>query len=206
MSVIVSAPMTHQVFSRARWEDSDWVHKRVMELFATLNVDGPARQSWQVLFRVEPQVRGGRVLIQASVPPTASGVEVRDLDPVIDELRSGTNVVFAAKANPVRTVNRTGPDGIVRRHRAQVPTDDLVSWLAARVPGLDFGPDVEVTTSYERFRKTPLFVATYRGSGTITDQDAVAHAVRNGIGKGRSYGCGLLTIIPARAADRSQAS
>ena len=33
-----------------------------------------------------------------------------------------------------------------------------------------------------------------RGTGTVTDPAALVHALREGIGKGKAYGCGMLLI------------
>jgi len=34
----------------------------------------------------------------------------------------------------------------------------------------------------------------FDGEAVISDVDAVRHAVLNGIGRGKSYGCGLLSL------------
>ncbi len=40
--------------------------------------------------------------------------------------------------------------------------------------------------------------AQYDGTATIHDVYATREAIRNGIGRGKPYGCGLLTLIPIR--------
>ncbi len=43
-----------------------------------------------------------------------------------------------------------------------------------------------------------LRVATYEGILEVTDRDAFVHALSFGIGRGKGYGCGLMTIAPMR--------
>jgi CRISPR system Cascade subunit CasE len=196
VSFIISAPMAHPVFRQGRWEDLNWVHKRVMGLFGPIDTPGLARAGAAILYRVEPSIRGGRVLVQSSQRPETSGLEVRDLAPVLEVLTAGKKAAFIIKVNAVRTVNRTGDDGKVRTHRAHVGREEIPAWLSQRITGLDIHDTVDMATSYERFGKTPLYVATCKGVGTVTDPEALSEVVQNGIGKARSYGCGILTIIP----------
>ncbi|ANS62344.1 hypothetical protein SLINC_0120 [Streptomyces lincolnensis] len=38
----------------------------------------------------------------------------------------------------------------------------------------------------------------FDGSATITDSDLLRQKITDGIGRGKAYGCGLLSIAPAR--------
>jgi CRISPR system Cascade subunit CasE len=195
MTWIVSVPMSHPTFEPGRWQDLDWVHRCVMALFADIAGDS-ARASSATLFRVEPAVRGGRVLVQSSERPSAPGLSVASLDGVLDKLTTGTQVRVLAKVNPVRTVNRTGADGTVRTHRAIVGADLLPSWFAGRLTGFELCGDPQIVTTYERFKKTPLYTVTLSGRASITDPDAARNVVVHGVGKARSYGCGLVSVLP----------
>ncbi|ATM24674.1 CRISPR-associated protein Cse3 (plasmid) [Streptomyces alboflavus] len=39
---------------------------------------------------------------------------------------------------------------------------------------------------------------TYTGNLTVTDPHVLAQTLTHGLGPGKSYGCGLLTLAPAR--------
>jgi CRISPR system Cascade subunit CasE len=196
MSYLINAPMSHPVFAQARWENLDWVHKQVMAIFGPIAGDGTARSRANVLFRVEPRVRGGRVLVQASQQPEVDGIETRPLGPVLDALTDGVPVRLLLRVNAVRTVNRTGDDGLVRTHRAHVPPDQFDTWLASKLHGFELTGPLDVATSYERFKRTPLYVATVTGTAVVTDATQARATVTSGVGKARSYGCGMLSVLP----------
>ena len=199
MTWLSAVPMSHEAFRAARWDDLNDVHRRVMGLFGPLPNDpgvGP-RAAGQVLFRVEPHVRDGQVLIQSAVKPAA--VPSKNLDDLFSLIVDGSNVQLLATLNPVRTVNRTGDDGKVRTHRAHVDGDQLEDWLATKVAGVEL-QSCEVVTRYEKFRKgnrtVPLFVASFRASGVVCDAAQILDVARGGVGKGRAYGCGLVSVLP----------
>jgi CRISPR system Cascade subunit CasE len=97
------------------------------------------------------------------------------------------------------------------------------AWLLDRAPGLGFRiPDdpVDVQTDdggvaarrnlavterranrFERHsdgqsRQVTLSTARFDGVLEITDVDALRHALCRGVGRGKAYGCGLLTLAP----------
>lgn len=60
----------------------------------------------------------------------------------------------------------------------------------------------------QRFRKKPsnkhpvvLTTATFEGRLRITDTEAIRHTLLNGLGPGKAYGCGLLTLAPLPTRD-----
>jgi CRISPR system Cascade subunit CasE len=197
MTLLSAIPMDHPVFSASRWDDRAWVHRQVMHLFGPLESSPGPRAASSILFRVEPQAQGGRVLVQSSVPPEVSGFSTKELSPLLEQLRTGSEVLYLVQANPVRTVNRTGEDGVVRKHRAQVGLDLMQGWLSARLQGLVLQGEPELTRTYERFGKTPLYVVECRGRGVVTDPALLAETIRTGVGKARSYGCGMVSVVPA---------
>lgn len=201
MTWLTAVPMRHEAFRATRWDDMNDVHRRVMGLFGPLasGNNAGARAGGQVLFRVEPHVREGQVLIQSAEKP--AGAPAKNLDDVFSLVSTGSNVQLLSTLNPVRTVNRTGEDGKVRTHRAQVDGDRLNDWFAAKIAGVSL-QSCEVSTRYEKFRKgnrtVPLFVASFRASGVVTDPEQLLDIARNGVGKGRAYGCGLVSVLPGR--------
>ncbi|MEU7482087.1 type I-E CRISPR-associated protein Cas6/Cse3/CasE [Lentzea sp. NPDC042327] len=45
-----------------------------------------------------------------------------------------------------------------------------------------------------------LSAASFEGRLEITDPDALRHSLTHGIGHGKAYGCGLLTLAPVKRA------
>lgn len=198
MTYLTSIPMSHPLFHQSRWFDAQWVHRKVMSAFGEIADSESPRALEGILFRVEPEVASGRVLVQSGSRPALSDVRVSELSPLLQSLSGGMQVRFRLRANAVRTVNHT-TDGVTRRHRALVGAGDLPKWLAAKVPGLTFDESqLRVTTSYTKFGSTPLYVADFAGRATIADVASTCEALTQGVGKARSYGCGLLSVVPER--------
>jgi CRISPR system Cascade subunit CasE len=191
-------PLTHPLFSRARWHDGSWAHHRVMDLFGDLGGGPTARQCGQVLFRVEPDVGEGRVLVQSSVAPVVDGLRSSSLLPMLERLEVGTRVRFLLHANAVRTVNDTNyATGKVRKYRADVHPEALPAWVANRLEGaIDVSVLDDPTRQSRMMRDARLSVSTFRGHGTVSDPQQLRQLIAEGVGRGKAYGCGLLSVLP----------
>lgn len=195
--LLTNVPMDHPVFSTGRWHDARWIHRAVMDLFGDLGNTSEARAAAGVLFRVEPHVDNGRVLVQSNVPPVVDGIRTRSLEPVRERLTGGRHVRFLLAANTVRTINRTGPGGSIRTHRARVFDDQLDGWLKQRLDGaVDVGPLAPPETRKLRQGPAQLIVTTFRGRGTVADPDRLTQLMSDGVGRAKAYGCGLLSVLP----------
>lgn len=51
----------------------------------------------------------------------------------------------------------------------------------------------------DRGNRITLAMAQYDGLLEVIDADALRHALTNGIGHGKGFGCGMLTLVPAQA-------
>lgn len=199
----------HRAFVGARFGDGDWAHRRVMSLFPAGLADparaGSARADGGVLFRVEASA--GYVLIQSAVPLAdgVTGVQTRSLDPLLEWLHEGGVVHVRCKLNAVRTVNRTvavnGHDGQesarVLRRRERIQEEQWAEWAPTKLAGLSVVGDLRFARGSERAAGAPLHTVTVETVARIVDLSATYQAIVSGIGKGRSYGCGLLSIVPA---------
>jgi CRISPR system Cascade subunit CasE len=195
---LTSIPFEHPHLQQARWRDRRWAHHKTMALFGDLGNNTQARTTGQVLFRIEPTVGTGRLLVQSAVRPEIDELTSRPLDDLFAALSTGTRVQFKLHANPVRTVNRTTPDGKIRTHRAQIDRDHLTAWLQGRLTGAITTEELtEPTIDYATMGRTPLFTATFRGHGTIEDPALLHKLLIEGVGRAKAYGCGLLSVIPA---------
>jgi CRISPR system Cascade subunit CasE len=191
------APMQHERFASARWYDAPWVHRQVMGLFGDLGGGPGARANGGVLYRIEHAVGDGRVLIQSRVEPVDDGVVTRPLEPLLDALESGRQVRFLLEANPCRTVNhRDEATGVTRHFRAPICPEELPGWIATRIEGAMEITALEVTTQRPRSLegRGVMAVASFQGYGSVRDPTSLRRHVAEGVGRGKAYGCGLLSV------------
>jgi CRISPR system Cascade subunit CasE len=201
---LANVRMAHPVFAEARWSDAAWQHTAVMRLFGNLGGTPAARAANHVLFRVEANAAAedgtiGRVLVQSTAIPTAEGIRVTSLTPVLASYRTGTTVRLLLRANTVRTINRTDVNGTPRRHRARIPDQQLEGWLKDRLEGAaDLHTPVLTEPGELRRGRAQLITTTFRADATVTDPHALARLVRDGVGRAKAYGCGMLSALPVR--------
>jgi CRISPR system Cascade subunit CasE len=128
---------------------------------------------------------------------------------VYGAIRPQTVLSFRLRANPSRKIDtKTGPDG-QRRHGRRVELvqeDQQLSWLQRK--GADGGFEVlslrigGVTKEKGRRRATPapsitLAGVLFEGRLRVTDpQKFLDHSLAKGLGPGKAYGLGLLSLAP----------
>jgi CRISPR system Cascade subunit CasE len=125
---------------------------------------------------------------------------------------------FCLVANATRRIDtKSGPDGR-RRHGKRVPVkaDQLGEWLAGRAEAAGFSIDKDLLTvqpgyiyvndperqepeapSSQKGRGYRLFSVRYDGVLTITDSARFQGTLVRGIGPGKAFGLGLLSVAPA---------
>lgn len=190
-------PAVHRAFYRLHWDDAEAVHRRVMRLFPVdLHRDetGGARVAANILFRIELQAANPYVLVQSDVEPSDASLPRRQLDDFLAIVESGRRLRFRTDVNAVRMKSRT-------RRLEPVALSEVPSWLGGTRLGEGL-EDVEVAVPGEFHvrrgkNKTPVRVIRLDGRAVVRDADAVKRVIRQGIGRARSYGCGLVSIAPA---------
>lgn len=139
--------------------------------------------------------------------------ESRDYEPLLARIVKGQRYGFRLTANPTHT--ETGPDGS-KKVKAHVSVRHQIDWLAKKAPGIGVqlflpgSPEATDHPSWEtgvvrretmRFRRDGARVtiaeATFQGVLQVEDAGDLRHALVNGIGRAKAYGCGLLTLAPA---------
>lgn len=137
-----------------------------------------------------------------------------DYSRFLRQLRQGQEWRFRLRANPVKAVREPGASrGKVLPH---VTPAQQLSWLAGRAEKLGFalsdapaevGAEFSLTSvtgrgdrHFNRFSeagdksRVTLRQAQFDGMLTITDVELFRGALINGIGRGKAYGCGLMTL------------
>ena len=169
------------------------------------------------------EIEPGSFIVVAKTPPLdPHGLWVLDKpkDYAV-EVSAGDRLSFVMRANPAVAVPRPGEkrgaraDAIMhaktklavaerKNFTAKDASTIAVQWLARRGPALGFKLDTEATSAdgYQQIRipgadRKPAIVYSeieFTGALTVTDPNLLRHALYNGIGKARAYGCGLMLI------------
>ncbi len=149
--------------------------------------------------------------------------QVRSLQPLLDAVAPGRRFAFRLLGNPTRSVVRPAdrkkplPEGGQRPRGMRIARhkpEEQIEWLVRKgaqhgfvVPTAHNGqPDVSPSpcltlTGQPRPGDTdPITIEPVRFEGhlIVVDADAFRAAVRQGIGHGKAYGCGLVSLAPPR--------
>lgn len=161
-----------------------------------------------LLYLVSPQRPDLIHLVEQAGWPTLQGWDTRDYQPLLNRLAAGQRWGFRLTANPVS--NRRKTDTATRSQRfGHVTVAQQTAWLLERTQRLGFAvtttthdePDVAIhrreTLRFNRQDHTvTLATAVFEGHLEVLDPDALRCALVRGIGAGKGYGCGLLTLAP----------
>ncbi|MBS3872230.1 MAG: type I-E CRISPR-associated protein Cas6/Cse3/CasE [Firmicutes bacterium] len=136
--------------------------------------------------------------------------ETRCYQTLLSKLHAGQALRFRLRANPVRSscIENEGANGRGRVY-AHVTVEQQKQWLYSRSEGLGFALDDQtftvVHTEWKKFRKSRGFgnevslrIADFEGRLQVTNVELFKHALTQGIGRAKSYGCGLLTVARER--------
>ena len=138
----------------------------------------------------------------------------KTLSPSLVALSKGQVLRFRLRANPTKRIDtKSGPDGQRRNgRRVDLRTEmQQVAWLSRRADRAGFrlvpvypgsnAPAVRVGASEKLRGRTANRLVTlagvlFEGLLEVTDPDNLRLAIRQGIGPGKAFGCGLLSLAP----------
>lgn len=194
--------------------DAARLHTTVQSLFPDALGAAP-RAATNTLFRVEREQSGASLLIQSTLPinrnalPTgyADSVEYRDLTPLLDWIEPDRIVRYRIDANPSKQVRTPGTNQ--RGRRTPLFGSDAIAWWEqrARQAGLHCALTLDIAqppilasrgkaADGNNSKGVRLSAVRFEGVATVTDPDTLRAAITAGIGQGRAYGLGLLSIAP----------
>ncbi len=169
------------------------------------------------LFRIDPHSNGRAVIIvQSAVRPDwgyafhnagyllATPQEVKPFDP---RFTRGQRLRFRLSVNPTRRLSKNSPDAKEESigKRVPVPTDRLIDWLDRRAEAAGFSISKDSTTvqqGYAYFKKpekteqSRLRSVRYDGVLVVADPARFYETLIQGIGSGKAFGFGLLSLAP----------
>jgi CRISPR system Cascade subunit CasE len=138
------------------------------------------------------------------------GWQTKDYEPFLGKLTAGDRWAFRLRANPVH--NTPPPDGKSRGKRLpHVTAAQQTEWFLQRAQRAGFSvpegsagaPDLVLRDRRalrfdRRGRTVTLTTALFEGTLVVDDPPALRAALIGGIGPGKGYGCGLLTLAAPR--------
>lgn len=144
-------------------------------------------------------------LVKQFCQPGTTG-ESKDYTAHLSDIHVGQHFRFRLRGNPVHSVFvEKGKRGKVYAH---VTVAQKRGWLIKKAASCGFAlkdDDFDlVETGHHKFHrevKKPLVELAYsvfEGLLTVTDAELFTHALTQGIGRGKAYGCGLLTVMRVR--------
>jgi CRISPR system Cascade subunit CasE len=187
------------------------MHAAVLSSFAEVGesrgrvlwrVDQDARHTWLYVLS-QPRPDFAHIVEQAGWPTTQEGWTVRPYEPLLDRLAADQAWAFRLTANPTRTDSSKGG-----KRFGMVTVGYQEQWLVKRSEqlGFEISKKGEVLDLKIHDRKTErikhgaeivtLTKATFDGILRVQDATLLRAALVNGIGHGKAYGCGLLTLAP----------
>lgn len=202
--------------------DCQELHRTIMAAFPK-TPDLKARESLGVLHRLEVERRQNRIILYvqsreepewSSLPPDylLTAAAIKPVDSIYQSLRSGSVFAFRLKANPTKRVcmpragsegrQRLGPRVELRREEEQI------EWLRRKGEQGGFellGVRILGQVKEHGRRKphanpgSPLTLAAvvFEGHLRVTDTDRFyQHSLSRGVGPGKAYGMGLLSLAP----------
>ncbi|MEU5774060.1 type I-E CRISPR-associated protein Cas6/Cse3/CasE [Streptomyces venezuelae] len=193
------------------------LHRRLMSLFPQ-DAGSDPRAQFGVLFRIEDTTTGPHVLLQSSHDPDLTrlpdgyGTSLsRPLNPLLDALEPGLTVRYRCVASPVRKPGATTRE--IYNLPAVVPLNGAAAdewWLRqAETAGLkslthhaqplDAAQGTRSPHTPGKEQRIRHARTRFDGSAIINDADLLRQKITEGIGRGKAYGCGLLSIAPAQA-------
>lgn len=179
------------------------LHQRIMQGFPDEERQ-QARSDWHVLYRHEPKPDSIVLLVQSTIQPDWNQLPVgylqdhaiKPMDAMLKNLQSGQRLQFQLRANPSKRDSKT------RKTIGLFQQTEQVNWLNRKGEQHGFKADRIYTVpspnilGFKAKGSPPIKITTvlYQGVLEIVDVDLFTQALRQGIGRGRTYGCGLLSI------------
>lgn len=189
--------------ARADLGNTAGLHRRIMSLFPDHTGEEP-RDFYRILHRLDIDTSGPRLLVQAGTEPQLDRLPdgygttaITDLDRLFERLALGQTVRYRILLNATKKVAKGEQAG----KRIALGAPDTITWWDTRATanGLQLSGDPTLTASSLTGREPGGNKVTFKpwrldGVANITNPDSVREFIVNGIGKGRAFGCGLLSV------------
>lgn len=193
--------------------DAVRLHNRVMSTLPD-GLGESSRLTAGVLFRVEHSAHGASIIMQSNIapdptrlPPGYAQVKTIDLTPFLGALREGLPVRYRIDGNASQRLGRfteQGKPGSVKVLSGAAAEDWWARKAAAAGLALRSVHSLaqDALPGHRKDGQRVKHAATrFEGLATVADPQVLRETVRTGIGRGKAYACGLLSLAPARASE-----
>jgi CRISPR system Cascade subunit CasE len=201
LSKLVLNERAHKV--RLDLSNAHNLHRRIMQAFPDENREN-SRAEWNILFRQE--LDSDVILVQSDADAEPDWTQLpegylanhvsKPFELQASQLKPGQVFQFRLKANPSKRDKASGKlIGMFHRPDQEV-------WLTRK--GTQSGFEIETVdviptpnlygTKAKGTSPIKIFTVLYQGTLQVSDPILFVEAIRQGVGRGRSYGCGLLSI------------
>jgi len=206
--------------------DCQAMHRRILSAFPDFPATVAARERFAVLFRVEPLDGGARVLAQSRERPEwarlpqgylrEAALGPKPVDSLYARITARQELLFRLRANPTRRISDRNTTETSRWHGKRVELhreEDQISWLRDKGTRNGFALlDVRTTPGLADLRalespgklnghrdgqRLTFGAVLFEGRLRVTDPAALYQALELGIGSGKAYGFGLLSVASA---------
>jgi len=203
--------------------DCHALHQRVLMGFPDVAGSVAARERFGVLYRSEPMDGGARILVQSRDRPDWSRLPAgylrgpalgpKRVDETYERIAVGQELVFRLRANPTRRIAERNTTQAARWRGKRVDVrgeHEQVAWLRRKGEAAGFVllevrakggvADTRTLGTAERVRgrsddhQLTFRSVVFEGRLRVTDAGQFRDALETGIGSGKSFGFGLLSI------------
>ncbi|MCI0386218.1 type I-E CRISPR-associated protein Cas6/Cse3/CasE [Streptomyces sp. CNQ085] len=192
--------------------DATQMHRTVMRMVPDNLGDAP-RQQTGLLYRVDETDTSSTLLVQAAqldpdrLPADYGQADVKSLAPMFTALRPGLGIRYRIVLNPTKRERLSLEEKGKRGRIVPLSGPEADAWWLRRATSAGLHLHVLTPTNLAPVRPRdtdapPLrhSLLRYDGTATVTDPEALTNAVLSGIGRGKPYGAGLLSLAPAASA------
>lgn len=198
--------------------DAGELHEYVMALVPNQLGDHPRHQAG-VLFRLDDDPHRPSLLIQTRTKPNTNQLPdgfatalTRDMTQLLSALPTLRHIHYRLVANAARKLGPNSEERTTSGRRRKPGERKALRGAAAEQwwndrasgCGLDLLSTQTTPVADPRIVKNGKEIwhaaTRFDGIATITDPTALRDSILTGIGRAKSYGCGLLSIAPARGA------
>jgi CRISPR system Cascade subunit CasE len=211
--------------------DCHRLHRTLLSAFGQVEARG-ARERFGLLYRIEApggHPLGGRAILAQScaepdwgrLPPGYLAAALcKRVDGAYSHFDEGSVLRFRLLANPTKRISAGNPGETERWRCKRVDLrgeEAQVAWLARKAEQAGFAPlhvralpgvaDVRVGSAgavvgRRDGARLTFGAALFEGRLQVTDGGAFGRALRQGVGSGKAYGFGLLSVAPERGNTR----
>ncbi|QVQ51556.1 type I-E CRISPR-associated protein Cas6/Cse3/CasE [Spiractinospora alimapuensis] len=173
-----------------------------------------------LLFREEITRRGWSLLVQSQLPldgdqlgPGYALDGTRDISPILNHLHEGRRVRYRVVAAPIRRLGKTDkPRDLIGANGERLPSGEITiplrgraaeQWWVGKAEAAGLIPESVLSRpvgnavdNRRRNGRKPvrLPAVCFEGTARIRDGAAVGTALAHGIGRGKNFGLGLLSL------------